>query len=125
VHGSTYIIESLFQQALQAGGDAIVESIREVAGVHFIQQHGGFVIGIDADPVVRFNRALKRGSETDHVSFETWLAQERAESNPDDPTKQDIFGALNASDVTIQNDGTLDEFYRKIDAVLERFVTGS
>lgn len=117
-HGATYIIESLFKEAIISGGDSVIESIREIAGVHFIQEQGGIVLGVDAEPAVRFNRAIKRGSETDHVTFEKWVDQEQKESNPDDPTKQDIFGALKASDVIIENNGTLEELYVKIDQFL-------
>jgi dephospho-CoA kinase len=117
-HGPTYIIESLFNQAMKVGGDAVIESIREIAGAHFIQEHGGIVLGIDASPEIRFARVIKRASETDHVSFEKWLEQEQKESNPNDRTKQDIFGALKASDVIIQNEGSLEELYVKLDAFL-------
>ena len=76
------------------------------------------MLGIDAPPEMRFSRVIRRASETDHVTFEKWVEQEQKESNPTDPTKQDIFGALAISDVIIQNDGTLEELHRKLDAFL-------
>jgi dephospho-CoA kinase len=119
-HGATYIIESLYSQALQGGGDAVIESIREVPGVTFIKEHGGVVWGVDAEPKLRYERAFARASETDHVSFEEWLAQEKRESNPDDPTKQDIFGALKVSDVILKNDATLEELFAQIENALQQ-----
>ena len=83
-----------------------------------MKELGAVVIGVDADPEVRYRRIVSRGSETDHVSFEEWLAQEKKESNPDDPTKQDIFGALRESDSIVVNDGTVEELYQKIDKLL-------
>ncbi len=118
INGPTYIIESLYKKAQDHGTNAVIESIREVAGVHFVQEQGGIVVGVDADPHIRYERAFKRGSETDAVSFEKWLAQEQAESNPNDPTKQDVFGSLKASDVIIENNGTLDELHIKIEEFL-------
>ncbi len=117
-HGPTYIIETLFNEAKAAGGAAVIESIRELAGVRFIKNAGGVVIGVDADPALRYERAVGRGSATDHVSFIEWLAQEHKESNPTNPTKQDIFGALRESDFIIQNNGSLAELQQEIDRIL-------
>lgn len=117
-HGPAYIVEQLYARAQEAGGDAVIESLRATAEVKKIQELGGAVIGIDADPAIRYERALKRGSETDHVSFEEWSDQERRETNPDDPTKQDIFGALKAADLVVMNDGTLEDLNVKIDEAL-------
>jgi dephospho-CoA kinase len=114
-HGPSYIFEELVKMAKEHGGDAVVESVRAVAEAKYIQTHGGVVLGVDADPTVRYTRIVKRGSETDHVTFEEWRAQEVRESNPDDPTKQDIFGALRASDVIIQNSTTLEDLYTAVD----------
>jgi dephospho-CoA kinase len=119
-HGPTYIIESLYNRALAEGGNAVIESIREVAGAQFIKEKGGVVWGVDAEPKLRYERAFARKSETDHVSFEEWLEQERRESNPNDPTKQDIFGALKESDVVFQNNGTLEELRAQVEAALAK-----
>jgi hypothetical protein len=45
------------------------------------------------------------------------LDQEQRESNSNDPTKQDIFGALKASDFIIENNRTVDELYTQVDAL--------
>lgn len=120
-HGPTHIIETLYARARAAGGDAVIESIREVAGVHFIKERGGFVIGVDADPKLRYERSVKRGSEKDGVSFEKWLVQEKEESNTTDPHKQNIFGSLKESDIIVSNDGTPEELHKQVDAALEKF----
>lgn len=120
-HGPSYIIKSLFEQAQKEGGDAVIESLRAVAEVAFIKDSGGLVIGVDAPPELRYERAVKRGSETDHVTYEEWLQQEKTESNPDDPTKQNIFGALEESTIVISNSGSLEELYKKVDAFLAQY----
>lgn len=118
-HGPTHIFKQLVEQAKAHGGDAVIESIRAVAEARYIKEQGGFVLGIDADPRVRYERAVKRGSETDHVSFDEWRAQEINESNPDDPTKQDIFGALKESDEVIMNVKSIAALQEKIDDFLK------
>lgn len=119
IHGAEYIVESLYREAVDKGGDAVIESLRAVAEVRLIKRIGGFVLGVDSDPHIRYERAVARGSDTDSVSYEEWLEQERKESNPDDPTKQHIFGALQESSVVIENNGTLEELHEKIEEVLK------
>lgn len=114
-HGASYVIDSLYERARVQGGDAIIESLRTVAEVRRIKELGGFVFGIDALPEIRYERAYARGSEKDKVSFEKWLAQEQAETNPEDETKQDIFGALKESSVIITNNGSLEELHLAVD----------
>lgn len=119
-HGPTYIADALYKRAEEKGGDFIIESLRAVAEVRRIKELGGVVIGVDAKPELRYERSVARGSEKDQVSFEEWLDQERRESNPDDPTKQDIFGALKEADYVISNNGTLKELYAQVDEVLKQ-----
>jgi dephospho-CoA kinase len=120
-NGPTYIFEQLVQMAKDHGGNAVVESVRAVAEARYIKEQGGYVLGIDADPLVRYERIVKRGTETDHVTFEEWHAQELRESNPDDPTKQDIFGALRESDHIIMNTTSLEQLEAEVDAFVEKY----
>ncbi len=119
--GPTFIFEQLVKIAKEHGGNAVVESVRAVAEARFIKEQGGLVLGVDADPKLRYERIVERGSETDNVTFEEWHAQELRESNPDDPTKQDIFGALKESTEIIKNEGTLEELNKKVDEFLEKY----
>lgn len=119
--GPTYIFERLVEKAKEHGGNAVVESIRAVAEALYIKERGGVVLGIDADPLVRYERIVKRGSETDHVSFEKWKEQEQEESNPDDPTKQDIFGALRESDYIIMNTTSLEMLQKEVNAFVAKY----
>lgn len=121
--GSTYIFEQLVNEAKHTKGDAVVESVRTIAEANYIKANGGIVLGIDADPKIRYERSVRRGSETDHVTFEKWQEQEVCESNPDDPTKQDIFGALKKSDYIITNNGTRKALYTQVNVFLKQFTT--
>jgi dephospho-CoA kinase len=120
-YGPTYIFEQLVKMAKAHGGDVVVESIRAVAEARYLKEQGGVVLGIDADPKVRFERIIKRGSETDQVTFEEWHDQELRESNPDDPTKQDIFGSLRESDHIIMNTASLAELKIAVDAFIATY----
>lgn len=120
-HGSSYIIETLYSRAEGVKQDVVIESLRAKAEVTKIKELGGVVLGVDADTHLRYERAKKRGSESDSVTYEKWLSQERQETNPNDPTKQDIFGALKESDFVIENNGSLPELYAKVDVFLQTF----
>lgn len=120
-HGPTYIFEQLVHLAKDCGGDVVVESIRAVAEARYLKAQGGVVLGIDADPMIRYERIVKRGSETDHVTFDEWRSQELRESNPDDPNKQDIFGALQESDYIIMNTNSLDELKAAVDGFILQY----
>jgi dephospho-CoA kinase len=119
-HGPAYIVESLYERAVADRGDAVIESLRATAEVKKLKDLGAFVLGVDADPKLRYERAVGRGSETDHVTYEQWLDQEQRESNPNDPTKQDIFGALKESDAIVLNNGTVEELYSQVEQALQK-----
>jgi dephospho-CoA kinase len=119
-YGPSYIVESLYKRALSEGKDVVIESLRAVAEVEKIKELGGVVIGVDAEQKTRYERSVKRGSVKDGVSFEIWLLQEKKESNPDDPTKQDIFGALKKADVVFTNNGTPEELFAQVEQFLAR-----
>lgn len=116
--GPAFIIESLYERAQQTGGNAVIEALRAVAEVRKIKELGGVVLGVDADSKLRYERAYKRGSEKDNVSYEKFLEQEQAESNSDDPTKQNIFGALKEVDVVLYNNTTLEDLHLQIETAL-------
>jgi dephospho-CoA kinase len=119
-HGPAYIIESLYERAAKQGGDAVIEALRAVAEAQKIKELGGLIVGVDADPKLRYSRAFARKSEKDSVSFEKWQQQEQQETNPGDPTKQDIFGALKESDAIIYNNGSLEELFAQVEAALKK-----
>jgi len=116
--GPAHIVEALYARATEVGGNAVIEALRAVAEVAKIKELGGFVIGVDANPEIRYERAFTRGSVKDDVPYGKWQEQEKLESNPDHPTKQNIFGALNESNRIILNDGTLEELNEKIEEFL-------
>ncbi|PJC56364.1 hypothetical protein CO026_00695 [Candidatus Kaiserbacteria bacterium CG_4_9_14_0_2_um_filter_41_32] len=118
--GPSHIIDSLYNRAKEKGGDVVIESLRAVAEVRRIKELGGVVLGIDAEPEIRFQRAMLRKSVKDNVSYEKWLAQEKMESNQDDLSKQNIFGALEESDHIITNNGTIKELHTKINEFLKQ-----
>jgi len=118
-HGPSYIIDTLYRRAKAEGEDAVIESLRAVAEVRSLKSLGGHVIGVSADAIARYKRSVGRNSAKDQVDFETWKKQEKIESDNSDPTKQNIFKALEESDTIIENNGSLKELRGKIETFLK------
>ena len=119
--GAACIVDALYHQALEKGGDAVIESIREIPGAEFLKSHGGFLIGVDADKSLRYERAVKRGSSTDHIDFATFVAQEDREMQSSDPINQNISGVMKMVDARIENNGTMEELGKEVERVLAQF----
>lgn len=100
--------------------DVIFEALHTVAEAEFIKSVGGIVIAVTADPDIRYERISKRGSVKDNVTKEEFIAQqEREEKGTGDPDKSSIFDTINAADFVIENNGTVEELQRQVDAILE------
>ncbi|GHW02938.1 hypothetical protein AGMMS50249_7240 [candidate division SR1 bacterium] len=113
--GPSYIIEQLFQKAKESGKPTIIESIRCVGEIETLRKESDFfLLGIDADQKIRYERAINRGSETDHISRQKFQEQENAEMNNSDPTKQNISECMKMADLIITNNGTIAEFREKL-----------
>jgi dephospho-CoA kinase len=120
-HNPAFVIESLYERAKTAGGDAVIESIRtpgEVAAMRGKEKF--YLLAVDADPEIRYERIKARGSETDTVSLEEFKDQETREMHSDDPNKQNLADCIKQADFTLRNDGSFDDLY----AQLEKFLSG-
>lgn len=118
-HDPAYIIEVLYQQAMKEGKNAIIESIRTPGEVEFLKKQGSFYLfAVDADPHVRYERIVSRGSETDHVDYDTFLANEQREMTATDPNKQNLAKCIELADFRINNNGSQTELFTAIDKVL-------
>ncbi|MCF6171567.1 MAG: AAA family ATPase [Bacteroidales bacterium] len=114
-----YIVAELYKQALKSGKDAVIESIRTPGEVEFLQQQGNFIlIAVDAEPKNRFNRIKIRKSATDQIDFATFLTNERREMTTEDPNKQNLQKCIQMADITLLNDGTIDELVQQLEKKL-------
>lgn len=118
-HSPSFIIDELYKQAQKSGKNAIIESIRATGEITSLRQKGQFtLLAVDADPKIRYERIVSRNSETDHVSFETFLENERREMTSDDPSKQNLSKCIAMADYTLQNNGDFDDLYKQITNII-------
>jgi dephospho-CoA kinase len=117
--GPTYLFEQLVAAAKEVGGDAVIESVRAVAEAEYLKQKGGVLLAVDADPEVRYERIVKRGSETDHVTFVEWKVQEEKEMSSTDPTKQNIAAVIAMADRVIMNTSSISALETEVADFIE------
>lgn len=119
-HSPSYLAEQLFTQAQQEEGDIIIESLRTPGEVKSLQKNSDFILmAVDADPKIRYERITSRGLSTDHVDFETFIAQEKREMTSTDPTKQNLSECISLADVVFTNNGSLEELYKHVQLFLD------
>ena len=118
-HTPSYIIDCLFEQAQSRGKNAVIESIRTAGEAESLRKKGDFcLLAVDAEQKIRYERIRKRNSETDHIGYEEFKANEQREMNAADPNKQNLSKCIAMADYTLCNDGTIDELYKQLEIII-------
>lgn len=117
----SFITDELYKEALVLGKDAIIESIRTPGEIDSLRAKGKFyLLAVDADAELRYKRILSRASETDQVSFETFLANENREMNSRDPNNQNLKKCIEMADFSLDNNGDIDQLHKQIEHILSK-----
>lgn len=119
--GPTKLMEAVYEMArpsIEAGEDVVIEPQHTAGEVVFIKERGGIVLGVDADLSTRYARIQKRGSAKDNISFEQFKAEQEREMASDNPDENNLQAALAEADIILQNNGTKEELFRKIEHAL-------
>jgi len=116
-----YIVEKLYERAKLVSGDCVIESLRTSGEINSLKQKGEFyLIAVDADQQIRYERAVNRQSETDKISFEKFLEDEKREMFSDDPNKQNLSKCIEMADFVLVNNGSIEELNEKLNEVFEK-----
>jgi dephospho-CoA kinase len=120
-HSPSYLIESLYERARKAGNDCVIESIRTPGEVAALRTKKDFtLLAVDADPLLRYERIKLRGSETDMIDYDTFLANEQREMDADDPTKQNIRKCIALADYRIENNDSIEALFAVTEKILQQ-----
>lgn len=118
-HSSSYIVDKLYEQAVKSGKNCIIESIRTPGEVRSLKSKGNFhLFAVDADPKIRYERIRRRNSETDNISYKTFLENEKREMTSDDPNKQNLQKCHEMADHIIINNGIIEDLHRQIEKII-------
>ncbi|MDD4087455.1 MAG: AAA family ATPase [Bacteroidales bacterium] len=117
----SYVTDQLYLKALEHGAPCIIESIRTPGEIQSLRDKGPFFLwAVDAAPELRYERIQSRKSETDAVSFETFLNNEAREMNSTDPNKQNLKACIEQADEVFTNNGDLTALYEQIEKALQK-----
>jgi dephospho-CoA kinase len=122
-HSPSFIIEELYRLAVLSNQNCIIESIRTVGEVQKLREIGNFfLLAIDADKKIRYERIHQRNSETDTIDFDTFVANENREMENSDEHKQNIKGCIELADYVLTNNGGLPELHDQIDHIIKKIL---
>jgi dephospho-CoA kinase len=120
-HSPSYIIDQLYNEAIITDQNCIIESIRTPGEVASLRKKENFVLfAVDADPMLRYDRIVMRNSETDRISFKTFIANEEREMQSTDPNKQNIGKCIEQADQIFYNNSTVPDLYKRLEKELTR-----
>jgi dephospho-CoA kinase len=98
---------------------ALVDSIRNPAEVEVLRRIDGFLlIAIDAPVELRHERSMKRARPGDARTLDEFVEKERRE-NGSDPAAQQLTATAALADLTLCNEGSLDDLRRAVTALLD------
>ena len=120
-HSPSFITDQLYLQAKKSGKDCVIESIRTPGEIESLRKKGNFYLfAVDADPKIRYERIKLRNSETDRISFNTFLSDEKREFTSDDPNKQNLQKCCEMADYIFKNNGTIEELILQVEKTLSK-----
>jgi dephospho-CoA kinase len=119
-YGQDFFIKVLIEEISKKSMEKVgVTGIRTPTDITLLKQRYGadfFLVHVEVgNPELRFERLKQRGETRDPHSYEKFLAQERSEKE-----MFQIEEAIAQADVTVRNDGTLEDFHREIDQLIEQ-----
>jgi dephospho-CoA kinase len=120
-YSPSYVTDKLYEKAIETGKPCVIESIRTPGEIDSLRKKGTFYLfAIDADPMLRYERIRKRGSETDAISYETFTQSEAREMQSNDPNKQNLAACIAKADYLFSNNGNLSQLYRQVDHAIRQ-----
>jgi dephospho-CoA kinase len=119
----SYVTDQLYKEALQAGNNCIIESIRTPGEIASLRKTGNFVLfAVDADPRIRYDRIFLRGSETDKISYEVFISNEEREMQSSNTNHQNLAACIQLADFVFSNNGSVIDLQQSVEAVINKLI---
>lgn len=107
-------------QRLEPDHNYIIDSIRHPEEVEVLRRCNHFyLLEVEADPKIRFERIRLRAREADTLSYEKFVGQEALEAQGKKPTDQQLNRTVEMADATVENNGTLEELAQKTRQIVQ------
>lgn len=125
-HEPSYIIDELYKKAVASNTNCIIESIRTPGEVLSLQKKDDFhLLAVDADPKTRFQRITIRNSETDHIGFEEFLANEQREMTSTNPNHQNLQKCIEMAEFVFDNNGSIEDLHAQIEKNMNKIMNNN
>jgi dCMP deaminase len=110
-------------QRLEPDRNYVVDSIRNPAEVEALRRRKDFtLLAVQADRKIRFERSCARGREGAAQTLEQFAREEERELESKDPASQQLVATQRLADLTLYNNGSLEELHRQLDTLLPRLM---
>ena len=102
---------------VKPGDRAVIDSIRNLDEIACLRRQEGFILlAVDAPIEARYARAAARGRDESAADLEAFRRKEDQERRGA-ATGQQLEACLAAADRLVVNDGTIEEFHRRLEEV--------
>lgn len=119
--GPGYLVEQYLVRARAQSNPVVIESIRTLGEIEALKKEPqALLLAVDAPQTLRYERVVTRKSSTDAISFEQFVQDEEKESRGVGMGIQNLPKCIELADVVIINEGTLEELWGKVEAILRR-----
>ncbi len=116
-----YIVEQLYKLAFADGHNAVIESVRTPGEIDVLENLPNFyLVAVDADPKIRYDRIVLRNSSTDNVSFDHFKADEEREMTSVDPNKQNLAACIKRAKYLFLNNGSFEDLFFQVDEMVNQ-----
>ncbi len=120
-YGNDFIVKTSLERRVKNNDENVaIESIRTIAEAETLKKAGGILLAVDAYLNTRYKRIQGRKSDSDRVTIEQFIAQEKLEMNDTDPNGMQKERVMKMADYTIMNDGSIEELNIKIKKFLSQ-----
>lgn len=118
-YGPSHVAEELFQDARKSKKNAVIESLRTPGEIESLKTKGNFYLfAVDASPELRYQRIVKRGSETDKIGYKEFVQNEKREMSSKDPTKQNLQKCISMADFSFDNNKSIKDLENQVNKVI-------
>ncbi|MFA5870691.1 MAG: hypothetical protein WC842_02290 [Candidatus Paceibacterota bacterium] len=116
--GETVISDAMIQDMITSKKCIVAwNGVRFQSDVMAIKKlPNSFIVGLDTNPEIRFQRIKKRGQKSGEAELTWELFQEQSNK----PTEKSIREIITNADFILENNGTEIDFYKKIDELIEK-----
>lgn len=119
--GGDVLVKIALENSDKDGANGLILSgLRAIDEVETFKKLGGTVIGITAPIEQRYNLTKKRGRIGENISFDDFKKIEDEEDLNSDRNGQNVSRVVSMADITIVNDGTLEELFGKIESIIKK-----